>query len=178
MLPMCVTRALTNSQLYSGGWGRGDSLQAANVHCLLIDLSIDWTAPSRLSCNQQQWRLCFCYRTHKFLKSSFNSRSFSFSEFHDCIGTKDKAIVLNLWLAWFEAMKRSPTDDRDSSSRDFLFLLIIYKHTLCTCIYCVLCCLFCVLCIVSYTFVNFVYLYLLWFVLFVLFLLYLSVYVY
>jgi hypothetical protein len=42
MLLMCVTRALTNSQLCSEG---GDSLQAANVHCLLIDLSIDCTDP-------------------------------------------------------------------------------------------------------------------------------------
>jgi len=38
----------------------------------------------------------------------------------------DKTIVLNLCLAWFEAMKRSPKDDRDSSSRDFLSFLIFH----------------------------------------------------
>jgi len=126
MLLMCVTRALTNSQLYS----EGDSLQAANVHCLLIDLSIDWTVPLLLSCSQQQRRLCFSYRTYKFLNPSFNLRSFRFSEFHACTRRREKAIVLNYGLRGSRPWKEVPRMIEIRAAEIFcLFLLFILPRS-------------------------------------------------
>ena len=118
---VCHPRINKQSALFRGWF-------IASRECLLpTDWSVhwlNWSSPHFSS--QQQQRLCLCYRTHKFLKPSFNLHSFRFSEFHACTGPTDRAIVLNLLVAWFEAFKGSPTDDRDSSSRDFLFLLIVH----------------------------------------------------
>lgn len=82
---VCHPRINKQSALFRGWF-------IATRECPLpADWSVHWlNRPSLLSCSQQQRRLCFCYRTHKFLKPSFNLRSLRFSEFHACTGPTDR----------------------------------------------------------------------------------------
>lgn len=90
---VCHPRINKHSVLFRGWF-------IASRECPLpTDWSVHWLNwPSLLSCSQQQRRLCFCYRTHKFLNPSFNLRSFRFSEFHSCIGRTDGRIRWSFWI--------------------------------------------------------------------------------